>query len=120
LATHAEMALRLGQERSVIFKGSSGEAQRNPEKVCRLALAESGTRSEETWQAQSDGSRFPWREETLDPSRVVALWHGERREAAPEAAVVGTVAIALRALGRVTDWRNAHDQAEKLWHSRKP
>ena len=120
MPTHVEMALRLGQERSVIFKGGGGEAQRNPEKACRLTLAESGTRSEETWQALLDGSRFPWREETLDAKGVVALWYGERREAAAEAAVVGTVAIALRALGRVTDWRNAHDQAEKLWHSRKP
>lgn len=116
--THAELATRLGQDRAVIFKGGGGEAQRNPDKPCRLVVAEAGRLSEETWPALTGGSRFAWRDETLEPDRVAALWRGERQDAAPEAAVVGTLAVALRALARTADWQDAQTQAEKLWHTR--
>ncbi len=116
--THAELALRLGQDRAVIFKGGGGEAQRNPDKACRLVVSEAGRLSEETWPALTDKLRFGWRDEALEPAAVVALWRGERRDAAPEAAVVGTLAVALRALNRAADWRDAQGQADELWASR--
>ncbi len=116
--THAELASRLGQHRAAIFKGGGGEAQRNPGKACRLVLAESGRLGEETWPALTGESRFAWRDEALDPAKVIALWRGERQDPAPEAAVIGTLAIALRALARATDWRDAQGLAEELWKSK--
>ena len=40
------------------------------------------------------------RAEPLDPERIAALWRGEIDLPAPEAAVTGTMALALSVLGR--------------------
>ncbi len=116
--THAELAARLRQGRAVIFKGGGGEAQRNPEKACRIVVSEAGSNREETWPALTNRERFGWRDEALEPSGVVALWRGERHEPGPEAAVIGTLALALRAHSPFTDWRDAQSEAERLWRSR--
>ena len=118
LPAHQETARLLGQPRAAIFKGGGGEVQRNPEKPCRTATVSGGTAGEETWPALVPGTRFPWRGEPLDPAGVAALWRGERQCPGPEAAVIGTAAIALKLLGQADSQEQARTQAEALWHDR--
>lgn len=118
LPVHREAASHLGQPRAAIFKGGGGEAQRNPEKPCRVATVGDGDTGEETWPALSEGQRHAWREETLDPAATVALWRGERDAPGPEAAVVGTAAMALKLLGRADTQNEAQTLAENLWRER--
>ena len=116
--THMRTAKLLGQSRAAIFKGGGGEAQRNPEKVCDVLSLEAGEAVTTRWPVIYDGGRFPWREETLDPARVADLWRGEIDDAAPLAAVTGTVAIALRLLGEAHTLDDAQAMAEKMWCDR--
>ena len=118
LPSHSETARLLGQPHAAIFKGGGGEIQRNPEKSCRVATVENGTIGEEIWEAMPSTERHPWREEPADPRRVTALWRGELAAPGPEAAVIGTAAIALKLMGRATTKAEATDSARRLWQDR--
>jgi anthranilate phosphoribosyltransferase len=118
IESHRDSTLMLGQPRAAIFKGGAGEAQRNPQKTCRVALIENKRASEEVWPVLDDGQPYPWRDEPLDPARVAALWRGTWRSPVPEAAAIGTAAIALRVLGRAADLSAADRLARELWNKR--
>jgi anthranilate phosphoribosyltransferase len=117
--THRQTARLLGQRQSAIFKGGGGEAQRNPEKPCRVTLLEDGVASEEVWPALSPDTRHPWRDEPLDPDRVAALWRGAWHAPGPEAAVIGTAAIGLKLAGRAASREQAETLAARLWQERQ-
>lgn len=118
LPSHSETARLLGQPHAAIFKGGGGEIQRNPEKSCRVATVEHGTIGEELWDAMPSAERHPWREESAEPQRVAALWRGEIGSPGPQAAVIGTAAIALKLLGRAATQAEATDTASRLWQDR--
>jgi anthranilate phosphoribosyltransferase len=118
IATHQEAARFLKQPKAAIFKGGGGEAQINPEKPCRVGLVAGETLSEESWPPLLAGERHGWRDEPLDPRAVLALWRGEREPAGPTAAVIGTVAIALKLLGRAATQEAALEEARALWAAR--
>jgi anthranilate phosphoribosyltransferase len=117
-ALHQAVAVLEGQAVAAIFKGGAGEVQRNPLKPCRVAWVRDGETGEEDWPALLPGAAHKWREEPLDPERVAALWRGEIDLPAPEAAVTGTVALALSALGRAEDGTEAQAMAEAMWRAR--
>jgi len=112
---HQEAARLLGQPRLAVFKGGGGEAQRNPDKPCRCGMLIDKEAKERTWPALTDDQNFRWRDEALDPDAVAALWRGERTAPAPEAAVVGTAAIALELCGRADSPEAATALARDLW-----
>lgn len=114
LPVHQETARLLGQPYAAIFKGGGGEVQRNPEKPCRVAALS----DEEIWPALTSGAHHPWRDEPPDPGGVAALWRGERQAPGPEAAVIGTAAIALKLLGRAPTQEQALAMAGELWCER--
>ncbi len=118
LPAHQETARLLGQPNAAVFKGGGGEAQRNPEKPCRVATLNRGAAGEELWDALVPGARHGWREEPLEPARVAALWRGDLTAPGPQAAVVGTVAICLKLLGRAATAAEAEAQARALWDGR--
>ena len=119
LPTHLGAAALLEQRNFAAFKGGGGEVQRNPEKTCRTVTLHDGRDGEELWPAIIDGERYRWRDGPLDPARIDALWRGEYGAAAPVAAVVGTVAVALRVLGRADSCRHADDVAADMWAARR-
>ena len=82
LATHRELAQRLGQARTLLFKGGGGESQRNPEKPCRMIVIEDGGACEETWPALCAGTRHGWRDEALEAGAVAD--HVVEGQAAPD------------------------------------
>lgn len=118
LELHHETQALLGQRRAVVFKGGGGEAQRNPDKPCRTLVHLDGKAFEEVWPARPYGDPHRWREEPLEVERIRAFWGGGLDLPGPRAAVVGTVAIALRLLGRATSPAEAEDMAEELWRTR--
>ncbi len=118
---HQELAQLLDQPHAAIFKGGGGEVQRNPLKPCRVAWVQpdtSGTSGEEDWPALLPDDAHHWRDEPLEPARIAALWAGELALPAPEAAITGTVAIALKLLGRAADQPEAQAMAEQMWRDR--
>ena len=118
LPVHQETALLLGQPRAAIFKGGGGEAQCNPEKPVRVATVIDGAGAEEIWPALTPDGHHPWREETLDPAAVVALWRGEASAPGPEASIVATAAVALKLTGRAATQQEALSRARAMWSER--
>jgi anthranilate phosphoribosyltransferase len=115
---HQETAALLGQRRAAIFKGGSGEAQRNPAKPCRVALVEDGASREEEWPAISGAIASEEVPNTERAAMVASLWCGEYEDPAAIATVTGTAAIALRLLGRADDPASADALASRLWNDR--
>lgn len=119
---HGQAACYLGQPRAAIFKGGGGEAQINPRKPVALTVVKDGQVERETWPAlleQDDPQDDPkWRDEPLDPRRVAALWRGERQAPGPEAAIIGTAAVALHVTGRTPTPEAAIAHARALWADR--
>ncbi len=111
-------AALLGQPRAVVFKGIGGEVQRNPQKSCHVAWLRDGETGEAPWPALDDTRAYPWREENLDPARVVALWRGEIALPVPEAAIVATAAIGLWITGRADSQAEAEEMAAQMWAER--
>jgi anthranilate phosphoribosyltransferase len=118
LETHLETARLLGQKSAAIFKGGGGEAQRNPEKTCRALTLSGGAVGEEVWPAITKPASHGWRDEPMEPARIGALWRGELAAPGPEAAVVGTAAIALELLGHAPTVEAAEALAREMWEAR--
>jgi anthranilate phosphoribosyltransferase len=117
---HQQAAALLGQPQAAIFKGGGGEAQRNPDKPCIVARVDGGRTTEEEWPALPDGQGFRPREEPLDPERVAAFWQGRTNDLpGPVAAITGTVAIALKMLGRADSMNEAQALADRMWRERR-
>lgn len=106
----------LGQRNLAVFKGGGGEAERNPDKPCRVVMLRDGAAMEEEWpmlpdlhasaEAQAEGTDHP----------LVACWRGENPEAART--VVASAAVALRLLGRAESCEAADTLAAQLWQAR--
>jgi anthranilate phosphoribosyltransferase len=118
LGTHLETARLLGQPRATIFKGGAGEVQRNPEKPCRALTLEDGAAGEDIWPALTRPASHKWRGEPLEPGRIGALWRGGVEAPGPEAAVIGTAAIALKLLGHAATVESAEGLAREMWEAR--
>ncbi|HEY7690080.1 MAG TPA: glycosyl transferase family protein [Dongiaceae bacterium] len=118
LPSHSETARLLGQPHAAIFKGGGGEIQRNPEKACRVATVDDGVIAEENWDAITPAERYPWREEPADPQRLAGLWRGDWSAPGPEAAIIGTAAIALKLLRRAQTQADATELARQMWRDR--
>ena len=115
---HRETALLLGLPAAAIFKGGGGEAQRNPLKPCEVFALTDGAPVDETWPAMQAGAGYDWRGESLEPDRVAALWRGDIDAPVPEAAVIGTAAIALKLVGRSSGMDEAQSMAQAMWRDR--
>ncbi|BAE52425.1 glycosyl transferase family protein [Paramagnetospirillum magneticum] len=113
---HQEALRLLGDQRMSVFKGEGGEAERRPEKACEVLSLVNGEPLSEDWPALVDGARP--HEEHLDLSRLKALWSGAEGDEMAGAAIAGTMAIALRAMGRAESVDEAEGMAQVMWRER--
>lgn len=114
--THQQAGALLGERNLAVFKGEGGEAERNPDALCKVKLIRAGELLEEEWPALF-GSRH-MKDDTMDVTRLAQLWRGAISDEYGQAAVTGTAAIALRALGRADSIAEAEALAAKLWQAR--
>jgi anthranilate phosphoribosyltransferase len=119
MATHRDAALLLGQKNMVVFRGEGGEIERRPGKPCETLGIANGVAVEERWPPLMEEPRqLP--DEAMEVSRLLAVWRGEAEDFYAEAAIAGTLAIALRAMGLAPDIAMAQSRAEQLWRGRDP
>ena len=111
---HAELAL--AQPHSAVFKGEGGEVERKPEANCTVYSVHSGVISEEVWPKLTDGRQE--QPETLDIEHLRAVWRGEKHDEYGEFAVIGTLAIVLKLMGRAEDQTHAMSLARQAWTQR--
>ncbi len=112
---HLGVAQRLQRKRLLVVKGAGGEAERAPTKPVAAGLFADGVRSDESFAALLP--RDEASPGTLDD--LAATWHGSDEHPRGRAVAVGTIALALRALGRAADPNAADEQAERLWIARR-
>ncbi len=114
---HRDAALLLGQKRMSVFRGEGGEIERRPNKPCDVITVIEGTATEERWPAIMPDPRAT-QDEDMDLDRMEAVWRGEVTDEYADAAITGTLAIALRTMGVDQDQESAQRHAEYLWGQR--
>lgn len=112
---HQLAAQSLGYTRVAVIKGEAGETERNPDSECLVQSVINGELHDEVWPAMFAERHL--KEEDLDLSRWRAVWRGETHEYG-EAAVIGTLAIALQALGKTENREAAEALAARWWSDR--
>lgn len=116
LPVHQGAALLLGDRASAAFKGDGGEVERRPEKPCEVWAVVGGEPLREEWPALVAGARE--KEDTLDLTRLKALWTGAEQDEAADAAIAGTIAIVLRYSGRAASVAEAEEKGRAVWAER--
>ncbi|MGO9741483.1 MAG: glycosyl transferase family protein [Roseiarcus sp.] len=117
LELHRGAGKLMGQPTLAVFRGEGGEIERRPNKPCEVLTLHDGRYEEERWPAMLDDPRLE-ADEAMDLSRLGALWRAEISDAYAEAAVTGTLAIALKALDAAPDLASAEERARALWSER--
>lgn len=116
LTLHAEVAQRLGDEATLIFKGDGGEAEVRPYANSRLQLVtplgDETAIIEKTCDKPTTTSP--------DAAALLDLWRDERANSCGHAAVIHTAAALLWATGRSPDIDVALQQANEYWKKRHP
>jgi anthranilate phosphoribosyltransferase len=117
LTIHREAAILLNRARTVVFRGDGGEGERRPNKPAQIVTVSNGGYDDRRWPATSeDPHQAP--DETMDLDRLAAVWRGDVGDEYGEAAAIGTVALALNAMGDEDDPARAQTQAQELWRRR--
>ncbi len=114
---HQKAARLLGQPHMAVFRGEGGEIERRPNKPCETLTVHEGALAEERWGALLPEPR-QGAEEDMDLGRLLALWRGEITDEYGEAAIWGTLAIALRTMGHAASQEDAQILAENMWAQR--
>jgi anthranilate phosphoribosyltransferase len=117
MTIHQKAALLLDQPHMAVFRGEGGEAERRPNKPCEVQTVHLGVAGEERWPVLlADPRQAP--DQAMDPGRLTAFLRGEAEDVYGEAAVTGTLAIALKALGSADSIEAAEALARTMWMDR--
>jgi anthranilate phosphoribosyltransferase len=119
MSTHQNAARLLGEPHMAVFRGEGGEIERNPSKPVKVQSVHDGVLGEETWPALLEDPRHPTDEE-MDIGRLSSVWSGQDDDAYATAAIVGTVALALKVMGRAGSQEEAMAAARDMWEGRAP
>jgi len=114
---HQEAALLLNMKHVAVVKGDGGEIERNPDMACLVQSVENETMSDEEWPPMF--SKRHMRDDVMDVNRLIGLWNGDVEDEYGDAAVIGTVAIALKLMGKADTISTAESFANEMWQSRK-
>ena len=114
--THQEAAIILDQPHLAVIKGDGGEIERNPDVECLVQSVHNGEMSDETWPAMF--KRRHVKDEEMNPQRLGQLWRGEIEDEYASAAVIGTLAITLKMMGKADNQQDAETLAAEMWNSR--
>ncbi len=114
---HRGAAMVLGEPHMAVFRGEGGEVERRPNKPCEVWTVDDGVSAEENWPPLLPEPRQP-ADQDMDITHLTAVWRGEASDDYAEAAVTGTVAIALKLMQRAKTVNDAQTMAEALWNDR--
>lgn len=105
----------LGQKNAAIFKGEGGEAERKPDASCDVLELSNGRMQNQKWprlEHQRSAKVSP------NTRALLTLWRTDNGDSYGRQAVIGTLAIATRLLGKAAATEPAMELAESLWESR--
>ena len=114
--THQQAAILLKQPHLAVIKGDGGEIERNPDVECLVQNVVDGEMFDETWPAMF--KRRHVKDEEMNPQRLGKLWRGEIEDEYASAAVIGTLAITLKMMGKADTQEAAEIMATEMWTQR--
>ncbi len=114
--THQEAGVLLEIPHMTVIKGEGGEIERNPDQEVLLQCVHEGKMHDEEWPAMFDKRHV--RPAEMHVSDLIDVWRGEKSDEYGEAAVIGTIAVALYTMGRAKSREEAETQARDMWASR--
>ncbi|MBT7511088.1 MAG: glycosyl transferase family protein [Rhodospirillaceae bacterium] len=114
---HQQAMRLLGEPAAMVFRGEGGEIERRPNKALSVSTVHAGTCGEDHWPA-SLADPLQAEDGEMDIGRLAAVWSGADDDAYGIAAITGTLAIALKLLGRADNVETAQREAEVLWQAR--
>lgn len=115
---HQQAALLLEQPAALICKGDGGELERIPDRAVELFGVSDGQAWTANWERlMRPGQRV--KPERLNLYHFIQVWEGESRDGYGEQAVIGTLALVIRALGLEQMPMAAHQLAEHWWLQRQ-
>ena len=114
--THQQAAILLDQPHLAVIKGDGGEIERNPDVECLVQSVHNGEMIDETWPPMF--KRRHVKDEEMNPQRLGQLWRGEIEDEYANAAVIGTLAITLKMMGKADDQQAAETLAAEMWNNR--
>jgi anthranilate phosphoribosyltransferase len=117
-AVHQHAAALLGQQHMAVLKGEGGETERNPDMDCLVQSVHDGKLNEETWPALFTQRHV--RADSLEANRLLLVWQRQQTDEFGEASVIGTVAVALKLLGKANGQAQAYELANEFWRERDP
>lgn len=115
-SSHQAAAHLLGYRNSCVIKGEGGEIERNPDGVCLAKQIVDGELFEEEWPMIFESRHRP--EEAFNLDDYLAVWRGELQHEYGEGAVIGTLALALKAMQKASTQEKAITLAKDLWINR--
>lgn len=114
---HAGAAVILEQPHMCVFRGEGGEPERRPGKTCEVWSVHSGKISEDRWPAiLEDPRQAP--DENMNIDDLAAIWHGTQENEYAEAAICGTLAVALHTMTVADSIESAEKMARDMWQER--
>ena len=114
--THQQAGLILQQPHMAVIKGDGGEIERNPDMKCLVQSVHNGEMIDEEWPPMF--KRRHVKDETLDIKNLIALWRGDIEYEYGMGAVVGTLAITLKMMGKANNIDEAESLAKQMWNAR--
>lgn len=118
LDIHSGAAQILNIPRMAVFRGDGGEIETRPNKPCPVWTTHgSADPVIETWPAMLDDGHAP-ADEVMDVSRLAAVWEGRDEGVYALNAVIGTLAVTLRTMGRASTPAEAWGMAQEIWKNR--
>jgi len=113
---HQAVGHQLGYKHLAVIKGEGGEIERNPDNSMTLFSALNGELSEEEWPAMYQKRHL--KESAMTVKQMKAIWKGSTSDEYAQGAVLGTCAVALKALQPALTQEAAFEKANNLWSSR--
>ena len=114
--THQQAAILLNQPHLAVIKGDGGEIERNPDVECLVQNVHNGEMFDEIWPAMF--KRRHVKDEEMDFRRLGQLWRGEIDDEYASAAIIGTLAITLKMMGKADAQETAESLATDMWNNR--
>lgn len=115
--THQHAANLLNQPHLAVLKGEGGEIERNPDQTCLVKSVHNGVLSDEEWPALFTGPRH-LKDLEMNQERLLSVWRGDDIDEYAVASITGTVAIALKLMGKADSFDNAQQLADQMWKNR--
>ena len=115
-ALHQQAGALLSYPHLAVIKGDGGEIECNPDNIMTVYSSRNGDLSEELWPAMF--ARRHLKEQELSVSQMQHIWRGTGDDEYALGAIIGTTALALKALDDNLSQETALQKARTLWIER--